>query len=181
MQRTCERAEWLAVLHSPGHKEMVAKPETPCWADGGVAMFDSQARGPGRLLGDKAKVVRKDPSLWAELYSRCCDSDSIKKVHGTGWGSGSRKGEFIAAMLSSRVWESAQGEAVSQGLLGKEVGWGEKHGRVGSILEVKATGKGRRGSEVPRHTRRRGCTRTPHQDDQRPECDTVSRGRVRLE
>lgn len=79
MQRTCERAEWLAVLHSPGHKEMVAKPETPCWAEGGVAMFDSQARGPGRLLGDKAKVVRKDPSLWAELYSRCCDSDSIKK------------------------------------------------------------------------------------------------------
>lgn len=145
MQRTCERAEWLAALHSPGHKGMVAKPETPCWAEGGVAMIDSQARGPGRLLGDKAKVVRKDPSLWAELYSRCCDSDSIKKVRGTGLGSGSRKGEFIAAMLSSRVWESAQGEAVSQGLLGKEVGWGEDYGRGRQHLGSQSYRQGKEG------------------------------------
>lgn len=45
-------------------------------------------------------------------------------------------------MLSAWVWEAAQGEAISQGLLGKKAERGKRNvGGVGSVLEVKATGK----------------------------------------
>lgn len=41
--------------------------EIPCWVKGGMAMFERQVRGPGSLLGDRASIMRKDPSLWVEL------------------------------------------------------------------------------------------------------------------
>lgn len=46
---------------------------------GGVAMFDRQEVQGASLLGNKAKMVMKDPRLRAELNSRCCDSDSVLK------------------------------------------------------------------------------------------------------
>lgn len=47
-----------------------------------MAVFERQARGPGSLLGDRAKMMRKDPSLWIGLNGRCCDSNGVKKAVG---------------------------------------------------------------------------------------------------
>lgn len=70
----------------------------------------------------------------------CFTGDAVtvtvcEKVCGTGWGSGSRKGEFVVVVLSLRVWRQPGVK------LGKRRGGERSVGAAGSVLGVKATGK----------------------------------------